>query len=76
MVPDWLCELELCLCEVIIDVKVVCQAERNLARIVFHPTKEVISQHSNCVNIDFKTIASSLIKDFWCVELKTFKLLV
>ena len=76
MVPDRLCKLELGLSEVIIDVLIVCQAVRNLARVVFHSTKQKVSQHSNCINIDFKTIASSLIKDFWCVELKAFELLV
>ena len=76
MVPYRLCKLELGLSEVIIDVLVVSQAIRNLARIVFHSTKQIISQHANCINIDFKTITSSLIKDFWCMELKAFELLV
>ena len=76
MVPYRLCKLELGLSEVIIDVLVVSQAVRNLARIVFHSTKQIICQHSNCINIDFKTITSSLIKDFWCMELKAFELLI
>ena len=76
MVPDGLCELELGFSEVIIDVEVICQTERNLARVVFHTTKQVVSQHANCIHIDFKTIASTLIKDFWCVELKAIELLI
>ena len=76
MVPDRLCKLELGISEVIIDVEIVCQAERNLARVVLHTTKQVVSQHSNCIHIDFKTITSPLIKDFWCVELKAFELFI
>ena len=76
MIPDRLCKLKPGLCEVIIDVLIVCQTIRNLARIIFHSTKQIVSYHANCINIDFKTIASSLVKDFRCMELKTFELLV
>ena len=76
MAPDRLCKLELGFSEVIVDVKVGCQAERDLARIVFHATKQVVSQDTHCIHIDFKTIASPLIENFGCVELKAVKFFV
>ena len=76
MIPDRLCKLKPGLGEVIIDVLIVCQTIRNLARIIFHSTKQIVSNHANCINIDFKTITSSLIKDFWCMKLKAFELLI
>ena len=63
VLPDRLIEFKLSLGQVLIYLLVVRQRERNLARIVPHPTEEVVRQDAHSILIDSHPMPLLFIED-------------